>query len=387
MNDRLEHDLVSLFHERADSTPTSPVPGDLLALAERAHRRAGLVAALAAAAAVVVGASVGTTMLVGSSDDAPPADQNSTAPSERAPSQDGSAISIVPHIKDGALHLAAATIPTTAEQLQWRGQSVLATDVFFSQESGEASRSWILREEDLVPLPFLDDAVAKLSLDGTQVVAMTYPTGTTTRLTVYDLAKETPEGTIDLPVPGSCCESGSVTLRGFDVSGRVFYNDGDRSFVWDPRTAKPTLITGAPGVIAQVGPQGVLAATGAFGSSPKRVLGEVSESGAFEGSREFTMPETTETASWSPSGDFIAYSAHSGPVVEARDASTGPVRLDINDMTFSHFLAFESETDLLLVAREGNRDHLLRCTTSGSCEVIQEMGHSHALMQWHFPQL
>ncbi len=99
------------------------------------------------------------------------------------------------------------------------------------------------------------------------------------------------------------------------------------------------------------------------------------------------MPEPTEPASWSPSGEVVAYTANSGPVVEPRDASTGPVRLDVGGMVFSHFVGFESETDLLLVAREGNRNNLLRCATSGSCEVIEEMGGLNALDNWVFPLL
>ena len=393
MNDRIEHDLVSLFNERVESTPTPPVPEALLGLSARPRRRAGLVAAVAAVAAaavVVVGTSIGTALLVGSSDEAPPAGQTggSTAPTEQPSSGAGSSgAPTIPYIQDGVLRLASATTPTTADQLRWAGDSVVATDNYFSQESGEVARSSILRGEELVPLPFLDDSVVALSLDGTQVVAMSHPVTTITRLTVYDLAQGTEDGAIDLATPGSCCESGSFDLLGFDTSGRVFYNEGDRSFVWDPRTAEPTAITGAPGEIAQVGPQGVLAVSGDYGSSTERVLGEVSESGAFDGGQEFTMPDPTEPASWSPSGEVVAYTANSGPVVEPRDASTGPVRLDVGGMVFSHFVGFESETDLLLVAREGNRNNLLRCATSGSCEVIEEMGGLNALDNWVFPLL
>lgn len=387
MNEEIEHDLVSLFNERAESTPVPPVPGALRGLTPR-RRRGGLTAAVAVAA-VAAGAGIGTAWLGGSFDQAPPASQNesSAAPSNRATSPDGSsAAPLLPHIRDGVLRWESATVSTTADQLQWAGGSVVATDVFFDQESGEASRSWMLRGEDLVPLPFLDDAVVKLSLDGTQVVALSHPVRTTTRLTVHDLVEGTQIGTLDLATPGSCCQSGSIDLVGFDASGRVFYNEAELSFVWDPRTKAPTAITGTPGEIAQVGPQGVLAASGAYGSSPRRVLGEVSQSGAFVGGQEFMMPETTESASWSPSGDFVAHTANSGPVVEPRDAATPPVSLDISGMDFSHFVAFESETDLLLVAREGNRNNLLRCSTGGSCRVIEAMGGRSALDHWVFPQ-
>jgi hypothetical protein len=383
MNDRLENDLVSLFHERAESTPPLPIPEALRRLPARPRRRMGLVAA-AAVVVVVVGSSVGAALLVGSSNEAPTADQTDgpTAPSEQ-PSRGAPAI---PYIQDGVLRLASATTPTTADQLRWAGDSIVATDNSWSSLKGAVATSSILRGEKLVPLPFLDDSVVALSLDGTQVVAMSHPVPTTTRLTVYDLPQGTEDGAIDLAAPGSCCESAAVTLLGFDTSGRVFYNDEDRSFVWDPRTAGPTAITGAPGEIAQVGSQGVLAASGNYNSSAERVLGEVSESGAFDGDREFTMPETTERPSWSPSGNVVAYTANSGPVVEPRDTSTGPVRLDVGGMVFSHFVGFESETDLLLVARDGNRSNLLRCATSGSCEVIDEMGGLNALDKWVFPR-
>ncbi|WP_309647796.1 hypothetical protein [Nocardioides sp.] len=384
MSDPIEHDLRSLFKERVESTPHPPVPEALLGLSARPRRRGTVLAALAAVAAVavvVVGVGIGTVLPTGS--DAPPAGQ--TGGSTGVDEQPLSDAPTIPYIQDGVLRHASSSAATTADQLHWAGDSVIVTDNYSSQAGDGVARSWILHGNELVTLPFLDDSVVALSLDGTEVLAMSHPDPTTTLLTVHDLAQRTEVGAIDLAAPGSCCESGAVDLLGFDTSGRVFYNEGDRSFVWDPRAAEPTAITGAPGEIAQVGTQGVLAMSGDYGSSTERVLGEVNELGAFKGGREFLMPDPTEPASWSPSGHVVAYTASSGPVVEPSDASTGPVGLDVGGMVFSHVVGFESETDLLLVAREGDRNNLLRCSTRGSCDVLEEMGGPNALDDWVFP--
>ncbi|WP_341925219.1 hypothetical protein [Nocardioides psychrotolerans] len=377
MRDPIEHDLRSLFKERVESTPHPPVPEALLGLSARPRRRVAPLAAvamIAAVAVVMVGISVGSGWLTGS--EAPPAGQTGGSTGEGP---------TIPYIQDGVLHRASSSAATTADQLRWAGDSVVVTDTYSSQAGDGVARSWMLDGNELVPLPFLDDSVVALSLDGSQVLAMSHPDPTTTRLTTHDLARGTEVGVIDLAVPGSCCESGTVQILGFDTAGRVFYNERDRSFVWDPRSAEPTAVRGAPGEIVQVGTQGVLAVSGDYGSSTERVLGEVNELGAFEGGRELTMPDPTEPASWSPSGQVVAYTASSGPVVEPSDASTPPVGLDVGGMVFSHVVGFESETALLLVARDGDRNNLLRCSTRGSCDVLEEMGGPNALDDWVFP--
>lgn len=412
MVDRIEDDLVALFHERAESDPPPPVPEALLTMSARPRRRAATLAAIAAAAVVVVGTSIGAALFVGSADDAPVVDQTGgpsapdetpTAPrpsdpsgaqtrqspgsDDQPPVKAGPSVSLrIPYIRDGFLRFGSAATPTTADQVQSAGTTVLATDNYSSQEGDGLARTSILRGEELVPLAFLDDSVVALNLDGTQVLAMDYPDTTTTRLTVYDLPQGTETGVIEIAVPGTCCETSAVDPVGFDASGRVFVNEGNGSFMWDPRTERPIVdVTGAPGKIVQVGLQGALAISGDFGSSARRVLGEVDESGVFVAGQEFTMPDTTETATWSPSGDTVAYSANAGPVVMPRDVSTGPVPLDVGDRVFSNFVAFESETDLLLVAREGNRSSLLRCSTASTCEKIADMGGLSTLANWVFP--
>lgn len=383
MSDPIEHDLRSLFRERVESTPHPPVPEALLGLSSRPRRRVTATVAVSAAAVAlaVVGVGIGGLLPLGSED--PPAGQigGSTGAAQQASSRTPT----IPYIQDGVLHRASSSVATTADQLRWAGDSVVVTDNFSSQAGDAVARSWILRGSSLLPLPFLDDSRVALSPDGTEVLAMSHPVPTATRLAVHDLEQGTEVGALDLAAPGSCCESGSVELLGFDTSGRVFFNEAGRSFVWDPRATEPTAVTGLPGEIVQVGNQGVLAVSGDYGSSTERVLGDVSAQGAFERGRELAMPDPTEPAAWSPSGDVVAYTAASGPVVETSDASTGPVGLDVGDMVFSHVVGFESETQLLLVAREGDRNNLLRCSTRGSCEVLEEMGGLNALDGWVFP--
>lgn len=384
MTEPLEHELVVLFREQANSAEVPPVQVDTLRrraaeIARDSHKP--MILGVAAATALLVAGVAVSSGLLGSSPDETPA----TPPVANQGSSDGS-LPQVPFINEGVLHVGSGEFPTSADQLFAEGDALLLTDTYYSQTKGESSRSFALTDGKIVNLPELVDAIVSLSPDGTAVAAITHPTPASTQVSVYRFPQMDQVRSIDLPFGGSCCGPQSVNFRGWDGAGHLFLNAEGESLMWDPASDAAVKVTGAPGEIVQADNAGVLAVPGEYGQVADRVLGEVNDEGHFQARLTITAGDPTAGVSWSPSGTLAAYFGQSAPVIDDVEDDREAVSLNLGGREFSHFVAFESDASVLLVARKGNKNDLLRCGAEGGCDFVLQIGAVANLDDWIFPR-
>ena len=98
-----------------------------------------------------------------------------------------------------------------------------------------------LRDDRLVPLPYGTGAVPVLSPDGRRVAVSTNPTQQTSRITVYDGRTDAVIAHVDLALPATCCDGGSVQQLSVDDDGTVHWVE-DRgpeapAMTWRPGSA------------------------------------------------------------------------------------------------------------------------------------------------------
>ncbi len=384
MTDPLEQELVVLFREQATSAEVPPARVAAL------QRRAGgvkpashkpMVLGVAAATALLIaGVAVGSGVLGNSHDDTP-----ATPPVANQGSADAS-LPQMPFIYKGVLHVGSEEYATSADQLFVEGDALLLSDIYYSQTMGESSRSFALSAGDVVDLPELVDAIVSLNPDGTAVAAITHPTRASTQVSVYRFPQMNQVRSIDLPIAGSCCESPSVSFRGWDGAGHLFLNAEGESLMWDPAGDAAVEVTGAPGEIVQADNAGVLAVPGRYGQVAERVLGEVDDAGRFQARLTIAAGDPFGGVSWSSAGTLAAYYGQSAPVIDDVEDDQDAVVLDLGGREFSHFVGFESDASVLLVARDGSKNDLLRCGADGGCDLVTEIGAVARLSDWIFPR-
>lgn len=76
-----------------------------------------------------------------------------------------------------------------------------------------------LRGGRLMPLPYGEGRMPVLSPKGTRVAVATHPTPRTSRITVYDAMTDATIDRVDLDLPATCCDGGSIQHLSIDVSG------------------------------------------------------------------------------------------------------------------------------------------------------------------------
>lgn len=99
-----------------------------------------------------------------------------------------------------------------------------------------------LRGGRLMPLSYGEGRMPVLSPKGTRVAVATNPTPQTSRITVYDAMSDSTIDHVDLDLPATCCDGGSVQQLSIDAGGTVRWveerADGDAPVMqWHPGSA------------------------------------------------------------------------------------------------------------------------------------------------------
>jgi hypothetical protein len=129
----------------------------------------------------------------------------------------------------------------------------------------------------------------------------------------------------------------------------------------------------------------VAAVPGGGGKVLGTMLGDVTESGQFRARLALPTADATEGIVWSPSGTHVAYTAERGTVIDSLADDADGMQLDLGGWEFSHFVGFESDTTLLLIARQGRQLDLPRCEVASECQIVKELGGVNSLDHWAFP--
>lgn len=107
-----------------------------------------------------------------------------------------------------------------------------------------------LRDGHLVPLPYGEGTVPVLNPSGTQVGVRTNPTSQTSRITIYSARSDAEIAHVDLDLPATCCDGGSVQQLSIDSAGTVHWvEDRGRSapqMEWRPGSAPRQVGAGNP---------------------------------------------------------------------------------------------------------------------------------------------
>lgn len=418
MTDQLEKDLSAVLHARATATEVPPAPIDRLvrdgeSAAAAGRRRTGVLTAVAAAAAVVAVAVPVGVHLAG--DDSPtptnpsPTQAHSSAapPSPSSPSSGPSrpagsghaatsladlpqgAAPTVPYLDDGALHVGDLTLPTKADTVVARGDTVLV-----SRWRDGAGSWWILRRGALEFVPGLKNAMpSQISPDGRLAVSLAYPDSQHTRLTVIDLVDGgTASAPLTLNAPyATCCGGGQeVVIHGIDSNGVVYFSDRRGTFAWFPSSgeqggATPASLGTVPAMA--VTPLGLI-------EQGKHLTGRIV---LYDASRRRLIrgPDlpVDQAFAMSPDGSLIAYGIAAQTAdklgltatpLSVRDVATGvdtPLALP-TDAESAVPVAFESDESVLIEVRAAGKGFptsrhvvVLRCATSGrTCETAADLG-------------
>jgi hypothetical protein len=219
MTDQLEHDLTTLFGTTATEADVPALPlQDVLAqgrvLQQVRRRRAALWSAAAAAVAVVVVSLPLALASHHSGDERPaPAQRTTTTPASRT-----ALAATEPYVRGGILHAEGRTFRVGRSiNLVSAGNTVLVG------HWGKQITWRTLRDGQLVPLPYGEGEVPVLNPDGTLVAVSTNPTPQTTRITLYDASTDGEIAHVDLALPATCCDGGSVQELRIDSTGTVHW--------------------------------------------------------------------------------------------------------------------------------------------------------------------
>jgi len=247
------HDhLTELFGSTATDAEIPPLPlQEILAGGDdlrRVRRRRAAIWTAAAAAVAVVAVSLPLALTGHGSQSSPAPTHHTTGPAipSGAPSAAPSAVEPKePFVRGTTLHAAGRTF-----EVGKRVNLVSAGDTVLVGHWG-ATITWrTLRGDHLVPLPYGADTVPVLSPRGTQVAVSTNPTPQTSRITVYDARTDAEIAHVDLDLPATCCDGGSVQQLSIDATGTVrWVEDRGREaprMAWHPGSAPRQIAPGNP---------------------------------------------------------------------------------------------------------------------------------------------
>jgi hypothetical protein len=219
-----------------------------------------------------------------------------------------------------------------------------------------------------VPLPYGTGAVPVLSPDGSTAVVSSNPTPQSSRITAYDTRSDHEIGHIDLDLPATCCDGGSVQGLGIDATGTVY---------WAEETSGPS----APRMAWRPGsaPVRIQHGDGLFGVTPAGPLidGGLGRVGDGQWRPIATIPG--EDDAWSPSGTIVAEGGSPVFLTPTTGHTTTPSLPGVLD----RWVGFESETDVLGAVHDGSTIDLVRCdVTTGACAVIERLPDGWKSWQW-----
>lgn len=219
MTDQLPRDLTSLFESTAAEADVPPLPLQHVreqgrALKHARRRRAAMWSAAAAAVAVVA-ISLPLALTGGGAQQSPvPAKRPTTTPAVTSTPTTRAE----PYVRNRTLYAQGQTFYVGRMiNLVSAGSTVLVG------HWGKHITWRILREGQLVPLPYGRGQVPVLNPDGTLVAVSTNPTPQTSRITVYDASTDAEIGHVDLDLPATCCDGGSVQMLAMDATGTVHW--------------------------------------------------------------------------------------------------------------------------------------------------------------------
>lgn len=371
MTDQLEHDLADAFQSAAVGADVPRLPLDDVVtrgrmLQEVRRRRAALWTAAAAAVAVVAVCVPIAVAQHGQGHGRPEPTHQTTTPSPgpRRTPMPGPGPSL-PYLDGTTLHANGQVFQVgKLVNLVSAGGTVLV---------GHWGRSitWqTLRGGRLVALPYGKGTVPVLSPDGTTAAVSTNPTPQTSRITVYDARTDHEIAHIDLDLPATCCDGGSVQGLGIDATGTVYWAEDTEGptaprMAWRPGSA-PVQIHHGDGVFG-VTPAGPLLDDGVLGHV---VDGQWRQVATIQGDDDV----------WSPSGMTVAEGGGAPTFLAPR---TGHATTPTLPGDLDRWIGFESETDVLGAVRDGSTAELVRCdVTTGGCTTIETLPDGWKSWQW-----
>lgn len=364
MTDQLEHDLADVFGSTAGEADVPHLPLDDVvaqgrALQEVRRRRATLWAAVAAAAAVVAGC-LPIAVAAHHSDDRPAPTHGTSSPSPTTPAAPPPTLA---YLDGDTLHADGQTFSV--------GKNVNLVSAGGTVLVGHWGRSitWrILRGGRLVPVPYGTGTNPVLSPDGATAVVSTNPTPQTSRITLYDARSDHETAHVDLDLPATCCDGGSIQGLGIDATGTVY---------WAEETSGPS----APRMAWRPGsaPVRIQHGDGLFGVTPAGPLIDGALGRAVDGQWQPVATISGENDAWSPSGTTVA---EGGPPVFLTPA-TGHTMTPSLPGVLDQWIGFESETDVLGAVRDGSTTDLVRCNVAtGSCAAVEKLPDGWKSWQW-----
>jgi hypothetical protein len=385
-----EQELAASLRARAEAV--DPPAPDVMVLIRggtaRQLRIRARTAVVAVAAAVAVVLAIAVPVAVGHGRSAGPTGATSPTPTRSV----AAGPPTLPYLSNGTLHVSGRTIPTTFASILSRGGTTYAQapDGSWSHLVGRRMKLVAPAPKNVGDAPAWSQAV--LSPDGALLVAVTYPSQETTRLTAYDTSTDRAIAHTDLDVPpiSGGGDDGSIAYLGIDGSGAVYWHqDGfgangaktsGSDWTWTPTSGTPTEL-GAPFTGTPPGEP-----PGAFDVTPAGpVIGDdlghlVSET--WHSIRHLSFDQVGEV--WSPTGATVA---HGGAALGASgflSLATGSTTTPALPGPLRQWLGFESETDILGVIRVPSGDPvLIRCdVTTGACAAIRRLPVTWARWQW-----
>ena len=148
--------------------------------------------------------------------------------------------SAAPSLDATGLHVGTQTFDVNKnDHLLTAGDTVLVGH--WGKQPGDIA--WrVLRGGRLAPLPYARGDIPVLSPDGTRVVVFTNPTPQTSRITMYDARTDAQIDHVDLDLPATCCDGGSVQMLSVDAQGTVHWVEerdggGAPEMTWRPGSA------------------------------------------------------------------------------------------------------------------------------------------------------
>ncbi|HET6154587.1 MAG TPA: hypothetical protein VFE15_16705 [Marmoricola sp.] len=364
----MEERVVAEMRARADDVPVPLPPIDDLVLAGEAAQRQGRHRTLLAAAATIAVVVLAPWILLAHNHahDATPrpvGPVTETASPTPSPTRVATSTTLaslpagpppsIPYLAGHELHVHGVAIPTTGTDLYAAGTTVLV------QKFSETDPTWwILQGHRLVDVPELHGVFeVGISPDGDTVAWTSNPTSSTSRIVAWDPKTERDIARLDLPIPQTCCDGGSIQAVSVDGHGNVYWNQADSSVAWRPGSASHQIL--GRNEFMSIAPDGpVITAPGGEAG----LLGRISATGTW--TRIASLPSDQGLA-WTPDGTLVATGAEA---LIPRTQQT--VLFDLPSDATTQPIAFEGDGAVLLDANVGSgKDYVLRCSVSTkSCE-------------------
>ncbi|MEZ0579332.1 hypothetical protein [Nocardioides sp. MH1] len=377
------HDIA---HAAADA---ARVPDYDQVLAKGRRHRARRRGIAVGAAALAVATIVGVTQVVGGGDGGAP----EPAPSPDVPT--GSDPTNIPYWVDGTLHVGDESIETDLASTLF----VAGTTVVGSTDEEGRSEYALVDGDGLVPIVESEHAVQPaISPDGEMVVLLESTSSVEQRLSAWDVETRSEIASVEIPLDKAQPEF----VVGIDRDRRVFLTDQrDSALMWVPGDDPVPLLGVSPSALGTTNWPGGLAyrrvkgGTG-IGTTLGDVFGTVDDGGTFH--EVGTLSRLASgVGTWSPSGKVYATYLHTDyePPGDGKYLSLeyadgrDPTTIALPDAQFWQFVAWESDTQLLLFV-PGDQpdpdapplvDELARCDVVAlTCTLIDEV--PEGAVQW-----